>query len=165
MTELPTNVLQLILRIPCRYRSNIPLSKSLEYDDTENWNPEEVHNSLKKTSAEIQSYRCRSHLCFIHSKYNVWKPEPLTSCHYSFNSFDSALKDNQQKTFDRDSVSLDSGISQISVLDGRLDTLDEQGEYPRKLSSPLRRKEGVGLTRKSFSPVQDKVRFSTSCLY
>ncbi|CAM1312763.1 CLASP1 (predicted) [Pycnogonum litorale] len=83
-----------------RYR--IPVNKTLEYDDTENLNPEDVHRSLKKTSAEIQSY--------------------------SFDGFEHALKDNQQKILERDSLSLDSGISQISVPDARLDTLDEQCE-------------------------------------
>lgn len=82
------------------HASNIP-QHHLHHLDDENLNPEEVHRSLRRTTAEIQSYSF----------------EPLSS---------SKLLDRER---DRDTTSQDSGISQMSVGPGdKLEALEERME-------------------------------------
>ncbi|CAL4126640.1 unnamed protein product, partial [Meganyctiphanes norvegica] len=75
---------------------------TIDYDDTENLNPEEVYRSLKRTTAEIQNY-----------------------------SFDLDLSSSRRDSLEkhRDSTSQDSGISQLSAGGGDLkiiDTVDDK---------------------------------------
>ncbi|XP_022240538.1 CLIP-associating protein 1-B-like isoform X6 [Limulus polyphemus] len=96
-----------------RSRSGTPQDHLLSYEDTESLNPEEIYNSLKMTSAEIQKYS-------------------LDTYEKDFNS-----KDGRQKIKDawiRDSVSQDSGISQSSVPDGRQDLVQDRLKYFRMQS-------------------------------
>ncbi|XP_076338246.1 CLIP-associating protein 1-B-like isoform X2 [Tachypleus tridentatus] len=86
-------------------RSETPQDHSLEYDDTENLNSEEIFNSLKMTSAEIQKYS-------------------ETTYEKEYNS-----KDERQKLKDnviRDSGPQDSGNSYSSSPDGRQDSVHER---------------------------------------
>ncbi|XP_022241133.1 CLIP-associating protein 2-like [Limulus polyphemus] len=86
-------------------RSETPQDHSLEYDDTENLNSEEIFNSLKMTSAEIQ-------------KYSVNTYEKEYNC-----------KDERQKSKDnvmRDSGPQESGNSHSSSPDGRQDSVHER---------------------------------------
>ncbi|XP_076310026.1 CLIP-associating protein 1-B-like isoform X5 [Tachypleus tridentatus] len=96
-----------------RSRSGTPQDHLLSYEDTESLNPEEIYNSLRMTSAEIQKYS-------------------LDTCEKDFNS-----RDNKQKIKDawiRDSVSQDSGISHSSVPDGRQDLVQDRIKYFRMQS-------------------------------
>lgn len=82
------------------HASNIP-QHHLHHLDDENLNPEEVHRSLRRTTAEIQSYSF----------------EPLNS---------GKILDRDR---DRDTTSQDSGISQMSVGPGdKMEALEERME-------------------------------------
>ncbi|XP_034257106.1 CLIP-associating protein 1-A isoform X3 [Thrips palmi] len=82
------------------HASNIP-QHHLHHLDDENLNPEEVHRSLRRTTAEIQSYSF----------------EPLNS---------GKILDRER---DRDTTSQDSGISQMSVGPGdKMEALEERME-------------------------------------
>ncbi|XP_066957434.1 CLIP-associating protein 1-B isoform X33 [Macrobrachium rosenbergii] len=76
---------------------------TIDFDDTENLNPEEVYRSLKRTTAEIQNY-----------------------------SFDLDLNSSRRDSLEkhRESTSQDSGISQLSTGGGdirNIDTVDDKG--------------------------------------
>ncbi|KAK7070641.1 CLIP-associating protein 1 [Halocaridina rubra] len=76
---------------------------TIDFDDTENLNPEEVYRSLKRTTAEIQNY-----------------------------SFDFDISSSRRDSLEkhRDSTSQDSGISQLSAGGGdirNIDTVDDKG--------------------------------------
>lgn len=78
-------------------------------------NPEDIYVSLRETSAEIQNY--------------------------SFDGLDDSFT-KERRELDRDTTSQDSGISQMSVLDGRMDVLEEKYESsPDDENSPVSRKE------------------------
>ncbi|XP_037787198.1 CLIP-associating protein 2-like isoform X1 [Penaeus monodon] len=86
--------------LPRSHRSS--RHNTIDFDDTENLNPEEVYRSLKRTTAEIQNY--------------------------SFDLDLSSRRDSLEKH--RDSTSQDSGISQLSAGGGDLrtiDTVDDKG--------------------------------------
>ncbi|XP_022240426.1 CLIP-associating protein 1-B-like isoform X2 [Limulus polyphemus] len=112
--QSPTTTLSRMNRI----QSGMSFSQSFEYDDTENLNPEDIYNSLKKTSAEIQKY----------SRSTLEK---------DFYGKDSSQKQKDDQT--NESMSLDSGISQTSAPDGRLDVLEERSrEVSSSDSSPTK---------------------------
>uniref|UniRef100_T1IXA2 TOG domain-containing protein n=1 Tax=Strigamia maritima TaxID=126957 RepID=T1IXA2_STRMM len=88
--------------------------RSTHFEDTENMNPDEVWTNLRRTTTEIQNY--------------------------SFDTLDHGYtKERTKDRFerDRDTTSQDSGISQMSAPDGRMDILEESPEN----GSPTRRKD------------------------
>lgn len=98
-------------RVPLR--TSTPQTRSFDYDDTENMNPEEIYNSLKQTSAEIQKYSLDS---LDHDYYG------------------SCRRLNERP---RDGLSTDSSQN---VIDGKLDTLEERIEmFSSNDSSPAKR--------------------------
>ncbi|XP_067126755.1 CLIP-associating protein 1-like isoform X1 [Centruroides vittatus] len=97
-------------RVPLR--TSTPQTRSFDLDDTENMNPEEIYNSLKQTSAEIQKYS-------------------LGSLDHDY--YESCRKLNERS---RDSLSTDSSQN----VDGKLDTLEERIEmFSSNDSSPAKR--------------------------
>ncbi|KAK3927671.1 CLIP-associating protein 2 [Frankliniella fusca] len=109
------------------HASNIPQHHSHHIDD-ENLNPEEVHRSLRRTTAEIQSYSF----------------EPLNS---------AKMLDRER---DRDTTSQDSGISQMSVGPGdKLEALDERIE-DLNISSSSGRASSLPSPTHKFNGLLDK---------
>lgn len=107
--------------------SNIPQHHSHHLDD-ENLNPEEVHRSLRRTTAEIQSYSF----------------EPLNS---------GKMLDRER---DRDTTSQDSGISQMSVGPGdKLEALEERIE-DLNISSNSGRASSLPSPTHKFNGLLDK---------
>lgn len=88
---------------------NLYANKMKYYDETANLNPDEIYDSLKKTSDEIQKYS------FSSDSENL-TPNNLNSSSHNGGSTPYP-KSFRQKKFDAlSSASLDSGISQIDGL-------------------------------------------------
>ncbi|XP_023225637.1 CLIP-associating protein 2-like, partial [Centruroides sculpturatus] len=118
-------------------------NNSFESDDTENLNPEEIYNSLKKTTAEIQKYSLER----IEQEYNG-----------KDSSKDSRRLLGEQQQL-RDTASQDSGISQLSVPDGRLDILEEKLEYLSSTDSSPNKKSPIEYNPILYGHSDTKNRF------
>lgn len=117
-------------------------NNSFESDDTENLNPEEIYNSLKKTTAEIQKYSLER----IEQEYN------------GKDSKDSRRLLGEQQQL-RDAASQDSGISQSSVPDGRMDILEEKLEYSSSTDSSPNKKSPIDYNPILYGHPDTKNRF------
>lgn len=96
-----------------RSHNSTPQNCSFEYDDTENLNPQEVYNSIKKTSSEIQEY--------------------------NFDRGDSDYFRKDKEKSITESASKDSGI-QNATPESQLNTLMERLELDSSAdSSPTKR--------------------------
>ncbi|XP_067131024.1 CLIP-associating protein 1-A-like isoform X3 [Centruroides vittatus] len=126
----------------CRFHTIGSQNNSFESDDTENLNPEEIYNSLKKTTAEIQKYSLER----IEQEYN------------GKDSKDSRRLLGEQQQL-RDTASQDSGISQLSVPDGRLDILEEKLEYLSSTDSSPNKKSPIEYNPILYGHSDTKNRF------
>ena len=113
--------------------------KANYYDETENLNPDDIYDSLKKTSDEIQKYS------FSSNAENLITNNVNNSPNYSNgNEFPMSAQKLNSKKFDAlSSASLDSGISQIDGIKN-LNNLN---------NTPVSSNESTPITHKSASKI------------
>ncbi|KAJ6224538.1 hypothetical protein RDWZM_003083 [Blomia tropicalis] len=114
-----------VMQTPYTVKNYYTANKINYYDDAENLNPDEIYDSLKKTTDEIQKYSFDS--------------ENLASPHnnYTPNSYANNIQKSYKKLDHLSSASLDSGISQIDGLKNSPFSNQNESSSVAKLTAKL----------------------------
>lgn len=116
-----------IMQTPYKIKNFYNANKVNYYDETENLNPDEIYDSLKKTSDEIQKY-----------SFNLDSENLPSPNNFANNSYTNNVQKSYKKLDHLSSASLDSGISQIDgVKNSPISVLNEASPNVSKASSNL----------------------------
>ena len=120
-----------IIQTPYKIKNFYTVNKVNYYDETENFNPDDIYDSLKKTSDEIQKY-----------SFNLDSENLSSPNNYANNSFvnngQKSTGNGYLKLDHLSSASMDSGISQIDgIKNSPASVMNEASSNITKISPNL----------------------------